>query len=280
MTSDFLADTDYSKSEFADLYDEVPLWSAPFGLVLLDRVPMKRGMTVLDLGAGTGFLTVELAQRCGPDSKVIAVDPWPSAMERLRRKITHIGLRNVELLQTDAADLDLPDSTVDLVVSNLGINNFKNVDRILRTCHRVLKPGGTILLTTNPSGHMREFYDVYRSTLTELGLTKYLTKLDTHVEHRGSVDGVHQLLEGVGFEVQETVTDHFRTRFADGTALLRHYFMRVAFLPAWKSIVDSDERKMIFEALERNLNQLAKDRGELALTVPILFINATKPSCN
>ena len=66
MTMDYLADTDYSKSEFADLYDEVSLWSAPFGLFLLDRVPMQ---TDLDLGAGTGFLTVELARDADPISE-------------------------------------------------------------------------------------------------------------------------------------------------------------------------------------------------------------------
>jgi precorrin-6B methylase 2 len=65
-------------------YDELPPWSAPFGQVILDRVPLRRGQTVLDIGAGTGFLTIELAQRGGNDSRVIAVDPWAEAMAVLQ----------------------------------------------------------------------------------------------------------------------------------------------------------------------------------------------------
>jgi arsenite methyltransferase len=56
------------------------VWSAPCGLLLLERVPMKPGLTLLDVGAGTGFMTVELAQRWGPHATVIAVDPWAAGM--------------------------------------------------------------------------------------------------------------------------------------------------------------------------------------------------------
>ncbi len=84
---------------FGDLYDELPLWSAPFGLWILDRVPLAPTQTVLDLGAGTGFLSIELAERCGPRSTIVAVDPWHEAMQRLRRKVAQRGLGHVRLGQ-------------------------------------------------------------------------------------------------------------------------------------------------------------------------------------
>ena len=52
----YLEEIDYNQLEFGEWYDELPLWSAPFGLLLLDRVPMKSGLTILDVGAGTGLL--------------------------------------------------------------------------------------------------------------------------------------------------------------------------------------------------------------------------------
>ena len=70
---------DYSTDEFASFYDELPLWSAPFGLLLLQYVPLRAGVRVLDVGAGTGFLSIELAQRCSSDSEIVAVDPWGAA---------------------------------------------------------------------------------------------------------------------------------------------------------------------------------------------------------
>jgi arsenite methyltransferase len=52
----YLAAVDPTHSEFGELYDELPLWSAPFGLLLLERVPMRPGLTVLDVGAGTALV--------------------------------------------------------------------------------------------------------------------------------------------------------------------------------------------------------------------------------
>src|SRR5262245_31046602 len=78
---------DYSTDDFVRFYDELPLWSAPFGLLVLQQLPLHVGDRILDVGAGTGFLTVELAQRCGPSAHVVAVDPWASALRRLQAKI-------------------------------------------------------------------------------------------------------------------------------------------------------------------------------------------------
>ncbi len=77
----FLDDVDLEDPSFAEIYDELPLWSAPFGRMLLDRVPLDKNGTILDVGCGTGFSTLELAQRCGPGANVIAVDPWGAGLE-------------------------------------------------------------------------------------------------------------------------------------------------------------------------------------------------------
>ena len=272
----YLEAIDYTAPGFGELYDELPVWSAPFGLLLLDRVSMKRSLTILDVGAGTGFLSVELAQRCGPDSTVIAVDPWEAGMSRLRRKLDHLDLRNVRLIQNDAAALDLPDESVDLEVSNLGINNFDDPGAVLHECFRVAKPGARLFLTTNLAGHMSEFYDVYRDTLIQLGQANRLTVLDAHISHRGTVESVEDMLRGAGFTVVETVTSSFRMRFADGSSLLRHYFIRLGFVPGWKSVAAPELIDETIATLERNLNVLAAERGELALTVPMACIEARK----
>lgn len=268
---------DTASPRVAEFYDEVSLWSAPFGLMLLERVPMQNGLRILDVGAGTGFLSIELAQRCGAQSTVIAVDPWHAAVERLRAKIDYLGIQNLRAFEQDAANLDLPDASIDVVVSNLGVNNFENAAAVLATCFRVLEPGGLVILTTNLVGHMRELYDVYRSALAELGLGERVATLDAHIEHRATVESVGAQLQGAGFDRISTVERSFQMRFADGSALLRHYFIRLGFLEGWMKVVPAGRVDETLLALERNLNQLAAARGELALTIPMACVQARKP---
>ena len=273
----YLEEIDYKTPGFGELYDELPLWSAPFGLMLLERVALRPGMTILDVGAGTGFLTIELAQRCGSAAKVIAVDPWESAMTRLTRKLDHLGLQNVRTIVQDVATIDLPDASVDLIVSNLGINNFENAEAAFRTCFRVAKPGANLFLTTNLVGHMAEFYVAYRSVLLELGFADRLAALDDHINRRATVDSVRTLLERVGFQFVEAVVRPFPERFVDGSSLLRHYFIRLGFVPGWKSIAPEGAVEPTFAALEQRLNTIAAERGELSLTIPAACIQACKP---
>jgi len=276
----YLDEIDFHAAEFGDLYDELPLWSARFGLLLLDHVELRPGITILDVGAGTGFLSIELAQRCGAQARIIAVDPWQAAITRLSRKLKHLGLHNVRTLVQDAAEIDLPDASVDLIVSNLGLNNFENAAAALRTCFRVAKPSASLYLTTNLVGHMAEFYQAYRDVLIELDFTDRLAALNEHINHRATVDSVKALLERTGFQFVEAMTQSFRERFVDGSALLRHHFIRLGFLPAWKSIAPAGAVEQTFAALQRRLNAIAAERGELSLTIPVACIEARKPTRN
>jgi arsenite methyltransferase len=273
----YLEEIDCTTPEFGDFYDELPLWSAPFGRMLLEHVVLRRGITILDVGAGTGFLSVELAQRCGSDAEVIAVDPWPAAVSRLNRKLSHRGIPNVRTVLGDVVAIDLADSSVDLIVSNLGINNFEQPEAALRSCFRVAKPGADLFLTTNLVGHMGEFYEVYRSVLAELGLHDRIAPLDAHIRHRATVDSLRSLLEGAGFEFVDAIASSFQERFVDGSALLAHRFVRLGFLPGWKSIAPQDAVEATFAALERRLNAAAAERGELSLTIPAVCVHARKP---
>jgi ubiquinone/menaquinone biosynthesis C-methylase UbiE len=265
----------FSRAEVGEFYDELPLWSAPFGLLMLERVPLRNGLRILDVGAGTGFMSIELAQRCGPGSAVYAVDPWRAGLDRLRRKIDYLKLDNVHVIEGDAAKLDLPDSSIDLVVSNLGVNNFENADAVLAKCHRVLSPGGQIILTSNLVGHMREFYHVYRQTLIDLGILA-LPTLETHIHHRATVDSLGKQLRRAGFEVTAVTERSLPMRFADGTSLLSHYFIRLGFIEEWAKIVSPDDVERTFAALEKNLNDYAASRGELVLTIPMACLEAKK----
>jgi len=273
---DVLEPVEFDPGDNADLYDELPLWSAPFGLLALDRVPLGRDLAILDVGCGTGYLAVELAERCGPGTTVYAVDPWHAATERLARKVAQRGLRNVVIIEQDAATLDLPSDSIDVIVSSLGVNNFDSPALVLETCARLAKPGATFVLTTNVVGHMQEFYDIYRGVLARLERLDLIEALDRHIAHRATVDGLRDLLTRAGFGVTDVETGAFRWRFADGSALLRHYFIRLGFLAGWQSFLETADIPVVLGALERDLNEHAREQGELALSIPMVCVTAVR----
>lgn len=263
---------DYSTDEFCRFYDELPLWSAPFGLLLLAHVPLRSGAKILDVGAGSGFLSIELAQRCGASSEIVAVDPWGAAIRRLQEKTASLGLTNIRLVESTIESAGLPPDSFDLVVSNLGINNFEDPAAALAECYRVLKPGGKLLMTTNTRGHMAEFYAVYRSVLHDLELPEAAQALEEHVGHRPTEESLAGTLQEAGFQVENQFHDSFVMRFADGSALLQHYFIRMAFLPGWLGVCPEDRAEEVFAILEKRLNALASERGDLSLSIPMTCV--------
>ena len=258
------------------VYDELPLWSAAFGLLLLQHLPLRPGLTVLDVGCGTGFPLLELAERLGSSSTVYGIDPWGGALDRAREKARRWGARNVRFRRGDAASMPFGDGTFDLVVSNLGINNFDNPQKVLQECRRVLKRGGTLALTTNLQGHMKEFYSVFERTLREVNACGALTALRKHIRHRATTSSLVTLLAEAGFRVSVIHRGRSAMRFGDGSALLHHHFIKLGFLNGWKSVIDPNSRERVFSRLEKNLNRLARSRGELLLTIPTAYFEARK----
>jgi len=260
---------DYRDPAYAEFADELALWSAPFLMMLLDRVPVRRGRTIVDVGAGAGCAALELAQRCGAGTRVIAVDPWAEAMGRLKRKAAFYGVDNIEPVVAPMEEAGLPDGVADLVVSNLGLNNFADPPATLAACRRVLRPGGELVMSTNLVGHMAELYTVLRTVLERCGHGDRLPALAAHIAHRGTVASGTALLQDAGFVGIGVAEDSFRWRFADGRALLRHFFIRVGFLASWLELVPEAVRLDLLRRLETDLDELAAEHGELSLTIPM-----------
>jgi ubiquinone/menaquinone biosynthesis C-methylase UbiE len=235
-------------------------------------------MKVLDVGCGTGFPLLELAQRLDSSSVVHGVDQWGAALARAEFKVKTANIQNVVLTKCDASQMPFPDEEFDLVVSNLGINNFSNPEDTLMECHRVLKQSGKIVLTTNLRGHMAEFYDVFKSTLTALDEEKALSALNSHIDSRTTIESIETLFARTSFKVQRTEQERATMRFVDGSSLLRHYFIKLGFLDAWKAVAQTAtaQESEVFSRLEHNLNRAAQESGLLELTIPMAYVEGRK----
>jgi len=276
MTEYLNYSSDWNDPETVSLHDDLPLWSAPFGMMLLDQVKLNSNMTVLDIGFGTGFPLIDLAGRLGNSSTVYGIDLWSAAIEVVRKKIKIFGIKNVKLVEGDASAMDFEDNMFDLIVSNLGINNFENVEAVFRECFRAAKPGGRIALTTNPVGHMQEFYDVLAETMTQLKLGHLTDRFESQRQHRISSEKICHHLETVGFVISAVKHDSFSMWFANGSAFLNHYLIKYAFMYGWKGIFPGELLKDVFGKLEENLNAAAEKQGEFNVTIPMAYIEGEK----
>jgi arsenite methyltransferase len=269
---DFLTfDPDFASPQVVGAYDELALWSAMFGLLLLEEVPLAKMMNVLDVGCGTGFPLIELAERLGAGASVHGIDPWSGGLKRAAEKVASRGTPNVTLHEGSASAMPFTDASFDLIVSNLGVNNFEDRAAAIRECRRVARTGAILALTTNLQGHMQELYDVFAEVLGHD--LEALDRLRTHVEHRATIAAVRDLLNDGGFTVTRVVERQSVMRFANGTALLNHYFIKLGFLDGWKKIVPGNERD-VFARLRHALDDRAARNGELRLTVPMAYVEA------
>jgi SAM-dependent methyltransferase len=257
--------------------DDLPLWSAPFGLKLLDMVRLRRNIRALDIGCGLGFPAIELAGRLGATCKVYGIDPWTRAIERARAKIRAWGLDNIEIIEGKAELLSFADAYFDLVVSNNGTNNVDDEEQTFREIGRVTKPGGQVVLTMNLPETMIEFYTAYRKVLHRLNKTSELDRLDAHIhEKRKPLSHTKGLLANAGLELVEVHEDAFTMRYTDGTAMLDNFIIKLAFLASWTGVLEAGDVGPVFEAVEHELNRAADEKGGLTLTVPWVCLDCRR----
>jgi DNA binding domain, excisionase family len=111
--------------------------------ILLDMKLLNKNMTVMDLGAGDGYMSLAVA---GYVKKVIALDLSVEMLKLMQKRASDEGIENIEALEGDGCDIPLGDSSVDVVCSNMYLHHIDDPIIAIREMKRVLKPGGTVFL--------------------------------------------------------------------------------------------------------------------------------------
>jgi arsenite methyltransferase len=133
----------YGKSETEGLPEQAVTASLGCGnpVAVAD---LLQGERVLDLGSGGGIDVLLSARRVGPSGFVYGVDMTDDMLELARANAAKAGARNVEFRKGEIEALPLPDSAVDVVISNCVINLSVDKPAVLAEMFRVLVPGGRI----------------------------------------------------------------------------------------------------------------------------------------
>jgi demethylmenaquinone methyltransferase/2-methoxy-6-polyprenyl-1,4-benzoquinol methylase len=126
---------------------------------------VRPGQTVLDIAGGTGDLAAKFSQRVGPDGHVILADINAAMLSVGRDRLIDKGaLNNISVSQADAQFLPYADNSIDCITIAFGLRNVTDKALALRSMHRVLKPGGRLLVlefSKPTSPLLSQVYDAY-----------------------------------------------------------------------------------------------------------------------
>ena len=268
---------DFDSPELVSCLDELSFWSAPFGMKILDLVRYGPSIHALDLACGTRFPLIELAMRLGPGSQVSGLDPWQVALDRAKSKIGQYGPDNISLFHAEAENMPFFADTFDLIVSNNGLNNVRNIEQALSECYRVARPGAQFIWSMNTDDSFAPFYKLYRSVLRDHKLTGALSALEAHIYNkRPPVHEMKEKTESAGFRILDLHPASFSYRFSSGTAMFAHAFIRLAFMQAWLKIPPPEYRERVFSELESGLNKMAAETGGLEMPIPFVVFECVK----
>jgi len=138
----------------------------------LAQTGLKNGQRVLDLAGGTGDLALKMSRMVGASGEVVLSDINASMLSNGRDRLTDEGVAgNIRYVQANAECLPFPDDYFDCITMAFGLRNVTDKDMALRSMHRILKPGGRLLVLefSKPvAPGLAPVYDVYSFKLLPL----------------------------------------------------------------------------------------------------------------
>jgi len=145
---------------------------------------IQPGMTVCDLGAGSGYYTVRMSRLVGPTGKVYAVDIQPRMLELLTRRLRSDGIQNVIPVLSTEDDPKLPPQSQDLILLVDVYHEFARPQIMLRRMREALKDDGRLVL---------------------LEFRKEDESVPIRLEHKMSIAEVKAELEPEGFRIEKVL---------------------------------------------------------------------------
>ena len=150
---------------------------------VLDTLKIAPGSVVADIGAGTGYYSLRLAKRVGPQGRVLATDIQPEMLSRLRLNMKKADIGNIEPILCTPTDAKLPHGALDLALMVDVYHELAHPEGTMAQVRRALKPEGRLVLIE------------YRGEDPTVPIKP---------EHKMTLTQIREELEPLGFRIQET----------------------------------------------------------------------------
>jgi len=129
----------------ANLYYLIGFREHRYRVKAVERLSLKNGDTVVEIGCGTGLNFPLIQNHIGPTGKIIGVDLTDKMLTQARKRVEAKGWSNVELVQADASKYEFPDK-VNGVISTFAITLIPDYERIIKNGAAALQPGGHLVI--------------------------------------------------------------------------------------------------------------------------------------
>jgi len=247
------------------------LWESTraVGEWLVDRLDPREGQTILDLAAGTGETGFLAAARLGPGGRLISSDRSPAMVEAATRVAAALGVANAEFRVLDAERIELPDASVDGVLSRFGYVLRGDPPPALREVRRVLRPGGRFAFAVWAARERNAWMTVPAEVLVERGLLRPQGEAERRLSARRNPESIRALLADAGFGEAEVEEMPLAYRFADAGELWFFVSELRGSVAAALARLGEDERGEVRAEVERRATRVGDgfELGGVSLNV-------------
>ncbi len=192
-----MINVNHDSESLAEMYDKVSKYQYINGLALVKKLNLSSRHKVLDVGCGTGRLTLKLA---GNVDHITGIDPSIQRIEVARRKFTKMNLGNVTFELGSSDDIGrYGEDVFDVVYLNAVFHWINDKEEALNNIYRVLKPGGKLGICTGDKDHSFTVKIVAKEVLRRAEIIDEGADFSTPVN---TVE-LHSLLRKSGFRIIE-----------------------------------------------------------------------------
>jgi SAM-dependent methyltransferase len=235
--------------------------SGPVTEWLLDHADPQPGETFLELAAGTGDLSLALAERVGPHGRVVASDFAPEMIDAARRAGLERGAANVDYRVLDAERLDLDDASVDGVVCRFAFMLMADPGAALAGARRALRPTGRLALAVWQGPDRNPWAALPAATLVRLGHAPPPEPGTPGIFALADPNRIRALVTAAGFSDAAVEEIAFTFRYADADELWDTLLSVSGSFSRALAALDDDERQAVRAAVEEAVAPFREDDG-------------------
>jgi SAM-dependent methyltransferase len=247
--------------------------------LLLARLGLRSGESVLEIGCGTGALTVPLAEAVGGEGRVVAVDISEPMLGAARQRIGESGLGNITLLLGDAQVFEFEPAAFDLATSRMGVMFFGDPAAAFRNIGSALKPGGRLVFACwaplEENSHWLVSYDI---ALRHLGPPAPPPARELGPLAFGDPDYIRDFLTTAGFA--EITVERAHPTIIGGTPEEEaHHALMMG--PTARLVEEKQPAEPIIQTIAREIEAAfaaEASRGEIRLSATIFLVAARRPA--